>query len=107
MERGSDKIIAVKRGAPIVCGKSESGDNLFVASDPYALLGHTGEVFFPEDEVLCLLDPKSDEKIQFTELDGRPSQRFFSQKQDKKSQGQAIEVNSTPLCSKRSTSNRI
>ncbi|MCY4644242.1 MAG: glutamine--fructose-6-phosphate transaminase (isomerizing) [Bacteriovoracales bacterium] len=83
MERGSNKIVAVKKGAPIVCGQSENGDNLFVASDPYALLGHTNEVFFPEDGVICLLNPDGPKKILFKELNGRPSSRVFSQKQNR------------------------
>ena len=83
MESGSDKIVAVKRAAPIVCGKGAGGKNLFVSSDPYALIGHTTEVFFPEDNVVCILDPESRSKIRFMEFDCSPSQRVLSQKQDK------------------------
>lgn len=80
MEEGSDKIIAIKRATPLVCGKSLSGEDLFISSDPYALLGHANEVFFPEDDVICVFDTKSKERIRFKELDGSTSKRFEIQK---------------------------
>ena len=81
MEAASDKIVAVKRAAPIVCGKGEQG--LFVSSDPYALIGYATDVFFPEDDVVCILDPEGGDEISFMEFDGSPSQRVFSKPQDK------------------------
>ena len=82
MERGSDKIIAIKRAVPIVCGVESEGKNLFVSSDPYALIGYADEVFFPEDDVVCILDRESSEQIRFIELDQSPSDRVFVQKQN-------------------------
>ena len=84
MERASDKIVAIKRGAPLACGQNAATDNLFVCSDPYALIGHAQEVFFPADEVLCILDPTSPgskPSLHFLELDQSPSSRVLRQQQ--------------------------
>ena len=83
IEKGSDKIIAVKRAVPLVCGKNANEEDLFISSDPYALIGYATEVFFPGDDVVCILDRKIPEKIRFIELDSSPSKRVLSQKQDK------------------------
>ena len=82
MEEGSGEIVAVKRGTPIVCGGGPAEEGLFVSSDPYALVGYVPEVFFPEDNVVCVLNPEgeSGKKISFRELDGSVSQRVSTQK---------------------------
>jgi len=77
MDRSSEKIVAIKRGAPLVCG--EKGGELFVSSDPYALMGQCDQLMFPEDEVLCLLE--RGQKIQFFELSGEVSTRVNVRKQ--------------------------
>ena len=83
IDESNDKIVAVKKGAPLVCGKSSSGRDLFISSDPYALVGYAAEVFFPEDDVLCILEPATEEPLRFLELDHTATKRIFSQKQDK------------------------
>ena len=83
IEKESDKIVAVKRAVPLVCGKNANEEDLFISSDPYALIGYATEIFFPEDEVVCILDRNVPEKIRFIELDYSPSKRVLSQKQDK------------------------
>ncbi len=86
--KGSNKIIAIKRGAPLVCGKrvSDYSSDILVSSDPYALAGMVDEMFFPEDEILCLLTP-TDEKqsgtLEFFELNGDKSTRVLKKKQSK------------------------
>lgn len=77
MGKNTDEIVALKRGAPLVCG--ERGQELFVSSDPYALLGQSEKLFFPEDDVLCWL--KRGSPLQFLELDCRPSKRVLERKQ--------------------------
>ena len=83
IEKSSDKIVAIKRAVPLVCGRNEKGEDLFISSDPYALIGYTTEIFFPEDGVVCILDRESPEKIRFMELDHSPSKRVLSKNQDK------------------------
>jgi len=58
MSKFNRNIYALKKGAPLVCGekKSPKGSELYVSSDPYALLGKVEQLFFPEDNVLCELN---------------------------------------------------
>lgn len=74
------EIVAVKRAAPLVCGTSNSTGLLLVSSDPYALIGKSDLLFFPEDNVVCELK-MGNTSINFYELDGKKSERFFSQEQ--------------------------
>ena len=76
MHRDFHQIYAIKRSAPLVCGLNENGE-VFLSSDPYALVGFATKIFFPEDEVLCIGDYKaSGEKITFYELSGEESHRY-------------------------------
>lgn len=74
MKNDSHKLYAIKRCAPLVCGLNQTGD-VFMSSDPYALVGFADQIFFPEDEVLCIGDYKEN-GIQFYELNGEESTRY-------------------------------
>lgn len=78
IQKNTKEIYTLRRAAPLVCGKNEKTGELFVSSDPYALVGFADQLFFPEDSVLCHL---YDGKIDFFELDGKPSSRFASKAQ--------------------------
>ena len=78
-------LYSIKRSAPLVCGVNEKTSDVFVSSDPYALVGFTSKIYFPEDEVLCELDfTKANELVQFYELDGSTSKRFKIQEKEVK-----------------------
>jgi glucosamine--fructose-6-phosphate aminotransferase (isomerizing) len=79
----SKKIWAIKRSAPLVCGINPETRDLYVSSDPYALVGFASKIFFPENEVLCECDPSVIEnEINFFELDGSESHRYKLQKKE-------------------------
>jgi len=84
------KLYAIKRSAPLVCAKrvASGSTDLFVSSDPYALLGFVDVMFFPEDEVLCELSYDS-QFVNFYELDGSESERY---RFDKKTSAMNIET---------------
>ncbi|MCB9060313.1 MAG: glutamine--fructose-6-phosphate transaminase (isomerizing) [Halobacteriovoraceae bacterium] len=73
----SNELFAIKKSAPLVCGKNSKTNNLMVSSDPYALVGHVSDIYFPEDEVLCELKINGESTLKFFELDGRESRRFL------------------------------
>lgn len=81
MSRFDRNIYALKKGAPLVCGekKSTTGSELYVSSDPYALLGKVEQLFFPEDNVLCELNIDKNQLF-FWELNLTPSQRVRIEK---------------------------
>ncbi len=80
MERSSDRIYGVKRGAPMVCGRNPSTREVFISSDPFALVGFAPEIFFPQDGVIArgTVDAHSG-VLEFFETDGRTSERFRQQ----------------------------
>jgi glucosamine--fructose-6-phosphate aminotransferase (isomerizing) len=82
MQKDTHKLYAIKRSAPLVCGLNKNGE-VFLSSDPYALVGFANKIFFPEDEVLCECDFEATGKeIKFYELDGSESHRYkIQQKQ--------------------------
>ena len=53
MERGSDELIAVRRGSPLIIG-SGKGEN-FVASDIPAFLDHTRDVMYLDDHQMAII----------------------------------------------------
>jgi glucosamine--fructose-6-phosphate aminotransferase (isomerizing) len=82
LEQNTQKIYGIKRSAPLVCGLNSSTKELFFSSDPYALIGFTDSIYFPEDEVLCVGDFENKESpFSFSELDGSKSARYQKQKQ--------------------------
>jgi glucosamine--fructose-6-phosphate aminotransferase (isomerizing) len=53
MERGSDELIAVRKGSPLIIGAGE-GEN-FVASDIPAFLDHTRNVMYLDDSQMAVI----------------------------------------------------
>jgi glucosamine--fructose-6-phosphate aminotransferase (isomerizing) len=75
MDLEQEKIVAVKRDAPLICGKNTINGDLMVSSDPYALVGFVNKIFFPENEILCEITP-GESKIKFYDIDGNPSKKY-------------------------------
>jgi len=75
-------IFSMRSGAPLVCGTMASDSRALVSSDPYALIGVCERIYFPENEVLCHLSTTNKELLAFFELDGTPSKRYQSKKQE-------------------------
>ncbi|MDH4467845.1 MAG: glutamine--fructose-6-phosphate transaminase (isomerizing) [Bacteriovoracaceae bacterium] len=64
-------IYGLRSGAPLVCGerKNKTGEaELYLSSDPYALVGHVDTIYFPENRVLSVLNRELD-KIEFFDVD--------------------------------------
>jgi glucosamine--fructose-6-phosphate aminotransferase (isomerizing) len=80
----SNTIISIKRGAPLVCGEHKKSSQLFVSSDPYALIGHAESLYFPGDKVMCVLNGKEggEAQIQFFDLAGKPTDNVVKKKQE-------------------------
>ncbi|MFZ4713105.1 MAG: glutamine--fructose-6-phosphate transaminase (isomerizing) [Bacteriovoracaceae bacterium] len=78
IRKNAQEIVSIRRSAPMICGKNTKTDEVFVSSDPYALVGFADLVFFPENEVICHLVAG---KIEFFELDGKPSNRYHQKEQ--------------------------
>lgn len=81
MERDSTVMVAVKRGAPLVCGTNNKTKELFVSSDPYALVGYADELYFPEDEVFVCFNEDRKKMIRFYDIEGNVSTLYLKQKQ--------------------------
>lgn len=77
----TSEIVAVKRGAPLVCGVSDFSSELLVSSDPFALVGVADTIFFPEDDVVCSLSRNHKKEIKFCELNLKTSTRYLCKKQ--------------------------
>lgn len=81
IKNNSKKIYSIKKSAPLVCGEDNGSSNLFVSSDPYALVGFTEKIYFPGNSVLCVGDPSGiNSPFQFFDLNGEPSQDYKVQK---------------------------
>ena len=65
------KLIAARRGSPIVLGRS--GDEMFVASDPTALAGRADEVIYLGEDEVAVITPGN---IEVTDL--KRKKRSFS-----------------------------
>ncbi|MEH0859884.1 glutamine--fructose-6-phosphate transaminase (isomerizing) [Halobacteriovorax sp. DPLXC-1] len=81
LNRETDEIFAIKKGAPLVCGSNEVNSEVFVSSDPYALAGMATRIYFPEDGVLCHLSVKNNQLLNFYELSGEKCHRYMSKEQ--------------------------
>jgi glucosamine--fructose-6-phosphate aminotransferase (isomerizing) len=80
IERSSNKLYCVKKSAPLVCGENPSEKEVFVSSDPFALIGYAPKIYFPEDQVIgeCFIE-NNKTKLNFYELDLTKSTRFRTQ----------------------------
>lgn len=78
--RDLDQIITVKRGAPLVCGTHEATHEAMVSSDPYALVGFVDKLYFPQDDVISILDKNG--KISFFNLDQTISNKYLAKDQE-------------------------
>lgn len=77
MRKGKNKLWAVKRSAPLVCGMSEKTREVYASSDPYALVGFAQKIYFPGDGVLCECDyEKTGSEISFYDQSNRPSSDY-------------------------------
>ena len=76
------EIVAIKRGAPLVCGINKVNSQVFVSSDPYALIGLVGRLYLPEDNVVCSLSRGNRNLLNFFEVDGGKSKRYVGQNQN-------------------------
>src|SRR5690606_28470449 len=80
MSKENHVIYAIKKSAPLVCAVDGGSGDVFMSSDPYALVGLAETIIFPEDAVLCIGDfRKEAHQLQFKELDGSESQRYKMQ----------------------------
>lgn len=83
MQKGSAKLWAVKQGAPLVCGLNKSKNEVFVSSDPYALVGFTEKIYFPENQVVCECNHENvDSAVQFYDLEGNTSSSYKIQEKE-------------------------
>ncbi len=78
-----DKIVVARRSAPLLLGIAENGERAtFVASDVAAVLGHTRQVVYLEDEELAILTTDGYETLDLSSLDSpeglRPIEKEIS-----------------------------
>jgi glutamine---fructose-6-phosphate transaminase (isomerizing) len=77
IEKSSDKLYCVKRSAPLVVGENKETREVFVSSDPFALIGFAPRIYFPQDGVICEGSVSNSEvKVNFFEMDLQPSGRY-------------------------------
>jgi glucosamine--fructose-6-phosphate aminotransferase (isomerizing) len=85
IDKNLNSIYSIKRGAPLVVGENTIEGDIFVSSDPYALVGFTNKIYFPEDAVICEGHfAKTGNRLNFYELDGQQSLRFKLQEKELK-----------------------
>ncbi len=84
LNKETSDIIAVKRGAPLVCGINNIKTDCLVASDAYALIGLVDKIYFPEDDVVCHISAQNENVLKFYEVkDWSISKRYKSKAQDR------------------------
>lgn len=77
IHKETHKIFSIKKSAPLVCGINEKTGEIFVSSDPYALIGFTTKIYFPENNILCVGDHRNIEApYEFYDIDGNPSLEY-------------------------------
>jgi glucosamine--fructose-6-phosphate aminotransferase (isomerizing) len=62
-EREPDKIVAARRGSPLLIGVSD--DAIFLASDATAVIGHTDRVVYMDDDEIAVCTPGKYEILDF------------------------------------------
>jgi len=82
-EREPDKIVAARRGSPLLLGVSDAA--IFLASDATAVIGHTDRVVYLEDDEIAICTPGKYEIIDFE------AQRVLHDEQQIKLELKAIE----------------
>jgi len=83
MKNDSHLLYSIKRSAPLVCGIHEENNEVYMSSDPYALVGFTTKIFFPEDNILCIGDHRNlKEKIEFFDLNLEKCHSYKIQEQE-------------------------
>lgn len=83
MHKSSNKLFAIKNSAPLVCGINEKTRDVYVSSDPYALIGFTTKIYFPQDNILCVGDPSDfSGSFEFFDLHLKPSKGFRLQEKE-------------------------
>lgn len=70
LDEKSKQIIAIKSGAPLVCGYHTETKEAFISSDPYALAGMANKIYFPEDNTVCVLSMENEKTLMFFNTDG-------------------------------------
>lgn len=77
IHKDSNKIYSIKNSAPLVCGVNEETRDVYVSSDPYALIGFTTKIYFPNDNILCVGEPAAvSDSFDFFDMKGQPSKDF-------------------------------
>jgi glutamine---fructose-6-phosphate transaminase (isomerizing) len=80
MSRFDNNIYSIRRAAPLVVGENQENHEVFASSDPYALVGFTTDIYFPEDEVLCeSVCEKGKLKTNFYDLELHNSNKYTKQ----------------------------
>jgi len=62
MKKDEDKVIAARKGSPLIIGVGETAGEYFIASDIPAFLKHTNKVIYLDDNQICVIGNK---KIHF------------------------------------------
>ena len=84
LNKETSDLVAVKRGAPLVCGINNIKTDCLVASDAYALIGLVDKIYFPEDDVVCHISAKNENVLKFYEVkDWSISKRYTSKVQSR------------------------
>ena len=76
VEKSSRKIFAIKKSAPLVCGLNKITNEVFVSSDPYALVGFAQDIIFPNDNTLCVGDVQDGAEFKFYDMNAVETKNF-------------------------------
>ena len=85
LDKEDQTLYGIRHNAPLVCGINNERQELFLSSDPYALVDSVEELFFPQNDVLCIVK-KNNTHFIWQELNGKPSNRFSKQVNQSKKQ---------------------
>lgn len=83
IHKESMKLYSIRKSAPLVCGFNDQTSEVYVSSDPYALVGFANRIYFPEDEVLCVSDPQNiASPCSFFDLGLKPTKKYKIQEKE-------------------------